>query len=540
MAASSERGAEGDVGADDGSAEDEESVDEEVSFADSGTDLSGADNSQGSSDSSSPDSASPDSASPDSASPDSASPDSASADSASPDSASPDSASPDSASPDSASADSASADSASADSASPDSASADSASPDSASPDSASPDSASPDSSSPDSSSPDSSSPNSVPAVATATKKSEISLTLYGRTDVGQIREHNEDNFLIADLTAKWRGVAGGAAKTIEVGQGGFLMAVCDGMGGAAAGEVASQLATDIVYDKMLGAAGHFERDQLALDIVEALEDAGARILEESNSNRACRGMGTTATVAALVDNHLLLGQVGDSRAYILRGGRIVQVTRDQSLVNQLIEAGQLTEEEAENFEHSNIILQALGTADAVQVDLTYAELRAGDVLMMCSDGLSGMIRDHEICDTLLSITDPVEACRVLIDDANQAGGHDNITVIVAVFDGRGLSPPTSDDIELLKYTKYTLPAWVDDRAGTTQRVESFADAGYDDTPTIEITGELEVDLRDNWAERLFDEHAHTPMEEPPDATNLVIWVAVAVLVIALYYLIAR
>src|SRR5262249_57223847 len=119
------------------------------------------------------------------------------------------------------------------------------------------------------------------------------------------------------------------------------------------------------------------------------------------------RGMGTTSTIAALMDDHLFLGQVGDSRAYILRGDRLVQVTRDQSLVNQLIEAGQLTEEEAETFEHNNIILQALGTADTVQVDLTYVLLRKGDTLLLCSDGLSGMVRNDEIREVLRSTDEP-------------------------------------------------------------------------------------------------------------------------------------
>ena len=117
-----------------------------------------------------------------------------------------------------------------------------------------------------------------------------------------------------------------------------------------------------------------------------------------------------------------------------------MQVTRDQSLVNQLIEAGQLTEEEAETFEHNNIILQALGTADTVQVDLTYVELRQGDTLLLCSDGLSGMVRFDEIREVLTTVAEPLEACKVLTDRANQAGGHDNITVIVAKFDGQGLS----------------------------------------------------------------------------------------------------
>jgi PPM family protein phosphatase len=167
--------------------------------------------------------------------------------------------------------------------------------------------------------------------------------------------------------------------------------------------------------------------------------------------------MGTTATIAGLIDDHLFLAQVGDSRGYILRGDRLVQVTRDQSLVNQLIEAGQLTEAEAETFEHNNIILQALGTADTVQVDLTYAVLRRGDTLLLCSDGLSGMVRFDEIREVLLTVPDPLDACKVLTDKANQAGGHDNITVIVARFDGPGIGPVSPGDEELV-YRKYALP----------------------------------------------------------------------------------
>ena len=118
-----------------------------------------------------------------------------------------------------------------------------------------------------------------------------------------------------------------------------------------------------------------------------------------------------------------------------------MQLTRDQSLVNQLIEAGQLTEEEAETFEHNNIILQALGTADTVQVDLTYCELRRGDMLLLCSDGLSGMVRFDDIREVLRTTPEPIDACKLLTERANQAGGHDNITVIVAQFDGEGLKP---------------------------------------------------------------------------------------------------
>lgn len=284
----------------------------------------------------------------------------------------------------------------------------------------------------------------------------EIRLKLFGRTDVGQIREHNEDNFLIADLSRQSRSLMEADREQI-VGRGGTVFGVCDGMGGAAAGEVASKLAVDIIFEKMLTGGPPATRDDLARRLVTTVEEAGLRIFNEARADRSRRGMGTTATVAALVDSRLFLAQVGDSRAYILRGEALVQVTRDQSLVNQLIEAGQLTEEEAETFEHNNIILQALGTAETVQVDLTFADLRQGDVLMLCSDGLSGMIRTEEIRQALLGAPEPMDACKLLTDKANQAGGHDNITVIVVRFDGPGLPPPRPED-ELLRYQKYLLP----------------------------------------------------------------------------------
>jgi protein phosphatase len=284
----------------------------------------------------------------------------------------------------------------------------------------------------------------------------EIRLKLFGRTDVGQIREHNEDNFLIADLTRQSRSLMEADREQL-VGPCGTVFAVCDGMGGAAAGEVASRLAIDIIYEKMLAGGQPSDRDGLARRLVSTVEEAGLRIFNEARADRTRRGMGTTATVAALLDARLFIAQVGDSRAYLLRGENLVQITRDQSLVNQLIEAGQLTEEEAETFEHNNIILQALGTAETVQVDLTHVDLRRGDVLVMCSDGLSGMIRSDDIRHVLLQVSEPLEACKVLTDRANQAGGHDNITVIVVRFDGEGVPPLLAND-EPAKYKKYALP----------------------------------------------------------------------------------
>jgi serine/threonine protein phosphatase PrpC len=297
------------------------------------------------------------------------------------------------------------------------------------------------------------------PNEASGAARGEIRVKLFARTDVGQIREHNEDNFLVADLTRKSRGLLE-ANRAAVVGAQGSLFAVCDGMGGAAAGEIASQLAVDIIYERMvegLEDGSALSRDELARKLVRAIEAAGLRIFQQAKVDRTRRGMGTTVTAAALVDDHLFFAQVGDSRGYILRSDQLVQLTRDQSLVNQLIEAGQLTEEEAETFEHNNIILQALGTADTVQVDLTFCELRRGDVLLLCSDGLSGMVRFDDIRDVLRSSSEPIDACKLLTERANQAGGHDNITVIVVHFDGEGLRC-VAPDSEQLKYRKYVLP----------------------------------------------------------------------------------
>jgi serine/threonine protein phosphatase PrpC len=376
-----------------------------------------------------------------------------------------------------------------------------------------------------------------------ASSKNTISLELFGRTDVGQVREHNEDNFLVADLSR--------ASRTLNendrlqtVGRMGTLLAVCDGMGGAAAGEVASQLAVDIVYQRMLEADEPSNRDALAARLVSAIETAGSRIFQEAKSDRSRRGMGTTSTVAALVDDHLFLGQVGDSRGYLLRGDRLVQVTRDQSLVNQLIEAGQLKEEEAETFEHNNIILQALGTAETVQVDLTYVELRRGDTLLLCSDGLSGMVRNDEIREVLLAHRNPVEACRELTDRANQAGGHDNVTVVIARFDGEGLSPLAESDVASLKYRKYELPeAYIEKSPVRTPRgMRSMGrpsrGAEPAGSPEIEI-GYTEIDsdlLGEEGGDR--EDPVHLPRHDAPSwVVTMMIVSAVTCLVVAGYYL---
>lgn len=157
--------------------------------------------------------------------------------------------------------------------------------------------------------------------------------------------------------------------------------------------------------------------------------------------------MGTTATIAALLGDTLYLAQVGDSRAYLVRDGLAIQLTKDQSLMQKLIEAGELTEEEAAQSERRNIILQALGPEPVVKLDLTHQRVRRGDVLILCSDGLTGLVKPEEIAAVVSEELDLSAACDRLIRLANDQGGPDNVTVIAARFEGSGLEEAQGSDI---------------------------------------------------------------------------------------------
>ena len=275
-----------------------------------------------------------------------------------------------------------------------------------------------------------------------------IRVQVFAKTDQGRTREHNEDNFLVADLTRREASLQP-SVRQHDVGERGTLFMVADGMGGAAAGELASEMATKIVYDHLVQ---HWDADadtaaqQFAGRLREAVEAANSRIHEHAKSHPEVRGMGTTATVAGLLGDKLYLSQVGDSRAYLVRNGTAVQLTKDQSLMQRLVEAGELTEEEAAQSERRNIILQALGPDSKVKVDLTHQELRKGDTLVLCSDGLSGQVKKEEIGQIAGGEADLQKACDKLIALANERGGPDNITVVVARFDGDGLRPPNGQD----------------------------------------------------------------------------------------------
>ena len=273
-----------------------------------------------------------------------------------------------------------------------------------------------------------------------------IDIEIYGKTDVGLIREHNEDNFLVADVTAGVRTNDGKEPLKLKLGDKGALLLVCDGMGGAAAGEVASQMAVDSIFEA-LAATDPSPRDAFARLVRRSVELANERIFIQSRDNQSERGMGTTCTVAALVDSTLVVGQIGDSRCYILRDGKLAQVTKDQSLAWQLIEAGAMTPEEAKAFEHANIILQALGVQERVEVVLSQVDLRRGDVALLCSDGLHGPVGDDELLSVLVMEPDLKKAADALIQKALDRDGPDNITVVLARFEGEGLKAPAPEDV---------------------------------------------------------------------------------------------
>lgn len=268
-----------------------------------------------------------------------------------------------------------------------------------------------------------------------------IRVEVFGKTDLGRTRDHNEDKFLVADLTRRAASLQPDVRRH-DIGPRGTLLVVADGMGGAAAGELASEMATDTIYAHLVktwNAEDEATPQRFAYRLKEAVEVANSSIHAHAKAHPEVRGMGTTTTAAGVLGDHLYLTQVGDSRAYLIRGGEAHQITKDQSLMQRLVEAGELTEEEAAHSERRNIILQALGPDPKVKVDLTHQELRRGDVLVLCSDGLSGQVKKEEIAKVVTSAPDLSAACDQLISLANERGGPDNITVVIARFEGDGL-----------------------------------------------------------------------------------------------------
>jgi serine/threonine protein phosphatase PrpC len=275
-----------------------------------------------------------------------------------------------------------------------------------------------------------------------------VRVSVFGKTDLGLTREHNEDTFLVADLSSGNANLQPDV-RSHEVGPRGSLFIVADGMGGAAAGEIASAMAADSIYRHLSTAwaeDAEVSAARFAYRMKEAVELANQQIYAYAREHPDVRGMGTTVTAAGIFGDELYLTQIGDSRGYLVRNGVAFQLTRDQSLTQRLVDAGELTEEEAEQSERRNIILQALGPDPRVKVDVSRQQLRRGDTLILCSDGLSGVVKREEFSQMVAESADLPSLCSALIDLANERGGPDNVTVVAARFDGDGLPEPDSTD----------------------------------------------------------------------------------------------
>jgi protein phosphatase len=283
-----------------------------------------------------------------------------------------------------------------------------------------------------------------------------VNITVSARTDVGQNRDHNEDRFLVADLTTGDLSL-GDAGRSFTLGPKGCLLLVADGMGGAQGGEVASQMAVDIIFEKLSSTWANDSDNSLDMfgsRVREAVETANRQIHERSNRSADLQGMGSTATVVGILDGSILAGQVGDSRAYLIRNGTAVQITRDQSFVQRLVDTGQITEEEANRLPTKNLILQALGPSPTLEVVETRHPIQRGDAALVCSDGLSGLVEADELAAVVTEEDDLSTACQRLVDLSNERGGPDNITVVIARATGNGLAPPeevgSRDDPEVV------------------------------------------------------------------------------------------
>ncbi len=271
---------------------------------------------------------------------------------------------------------------------------------------------------------------------------------VYAITDVGVVRPHNEDNFLIVNLsdgrswTAENQLPEQPLVVELRPADQGVLLAVSDGMGGALAGEVASHLAVTQVCDSMMRLQKDvkFKQFQFHEHLRFAVERANLFINNQSQRSPEYAGMGATFTGAGLDGTTLYLAQVGDSRAYLFRqGSPPLQVTTDQSLVEQLIQSGHITREEAETHPYKNVILQALGALPSVTVTVESLPVCRDDILLLCSDGLSGKINGEDMLAILNETNGDLRlACQRMVDLANERGGEDNITVMLLRFTGDG------------------------------------------------------------------------------------------------------
>ena len=259
-----------------------------------------------------------------------------------------------------------------------------------------------------------------------------MQLSVAARSDIGMIRAGNEDNFY-ADANSA-RG----------------LFIVADGMGGHAAGEVASEMAVQIVTRELMPIRSVTD-EGVVERVAAALRSANLAIFTRTIEEVDKQGMGTTASVLLLADGHYLIGQVGDSRVYLLRDGALRQLTKDHSYVQEQVDAGFLTPEQARYHPYSNVITRCVGASENVEPDIYVGEVKTGDLFLVASDGLTGMVDDRRLQQLLLSRATPGRLVDALIAEANGRGGLDNITAIIVQvmsLEAPGETPKSVDAVK--------------------------------------------------------------------------------------------
>jgi serine/threonine protein phosphatase PrpC len=238
------------------------------------------------------------------------------------------------------------------------------------------------------------------------------------KTDVGMMRENNQDSYYVSP-------------------SGNYpLFIIADGMGGHKAGEIASEMAIKIISYNFTDslAKSSIEDETIKNKIEKSIYEANSKIHKKSMEDERFSGMGTTVTLAYIVDDKIFIGHVGDSRAYLLRNGILSQITEDHSLVEELIRNGSISREEAKHHPQRNIITRAVGTSNEIKTDVIVEHKCENDILLLCTDGLTNMVDDDQIKDSLTMNEDIQQACEELVKISNDKGGFDNITVLAIKF----------------------------------------------------------------------------------------------------------
>jgi PPM family protein phosphatase len=263
-------------------------------------------------------------------------------------------------------------------------------------------------------------------------------------THPGKVRTNNEDQFLVARLAKSMRicktSLPDGDSTRYSDEEG-YLLIVADGMGGAAAGEKASALAVRTVESFVLDTfkwflhLGKAEETELLKELRQGLERADREVVEKARSHPSLQGMGTTLTMAYSVARDLYIVHAGDSRAYLMREGVLDKVTSDHTLVQMLVDAGQISADEAKHHSRRNVVTNVIGGPErGIYAEIHKAEIADGDVLLLCSDGLTEPVDEARIAGVLTQKTDPEEACKALLDLALENGAPDNVTIVVARY----------------------------------------------------------------------------------------------------------